>query len=57
MSSPTWPEVAIQALNVAQTVLLAYLTMSVRQNRSQLEHIAERSKRVRHTDRDDETPA
>lgn len=57
MSSPTWPEVAIQALNVAQTVLLAYLTMSVRQNRSQLEDIAERSKRVRRTDRDDETPA
>lgn len=48
--APSWTEVALQALNVAQTVLLAYLTMGVRRNRAQLEDIQRRSHRVRRTD-------
>lgn len=57
MNPPTWTEVALQALNVAQTVLLAYLTMNVRKNSTTLDNIQARSKRVRRTDVEREEPA
>lgn len=57
MNPVTWQEVALQALNVAQTVLLAYLTIGVRKNSAQLDDIRARAKRVRRSDRNDESPA
>lgn len=50
MNPPTWTEVALQALNVAQTVLLAYLTMNVRRNGAALDDIQRRSTQRRRTD-------
>lgn len=56
MSPTTWQDVALQLVNVVQTVLLAYLTIGVRKNSAHLDDIVARSHRVRSTDRDSGAP-
>lgn len=55
-TAPAWTEVALQALNVAQTVLLAYLVSDVRSQRNALGRIEARSHLRRRTDPDNEEP-